>query len=220
MDGDRVVAALRRFVLRPGEEIGDRRDEGHSVSFYVGDYLFEARPSDWLIGRESWVEDAVRVVASVAFMENFAYTYALIFAHGGEVLFLNDVATMRELGRRLDVDLSPLAYAELLSELYSVEQIDGPVVRPYAATELHRAGELIRDVDAFVSDYPWVDAKLVAPPMVRREAGEVVVVVFFSYHYYLTGLRALDVLRWRVTGGGGHPVRWVREYVAERLEHV
>ncbi|WP_131785284.1 hypothetical protein [Protofrankia symbiont of Coriaria ruscifolia] len=219
MDADRVVAALRRHVLQPGEGIDSRRDWPDAVVFYVGSHRYEARPADWLIAREPWVDGAVRVVADRSFIDNTSATYGLVVAGTDEVLFLNEVATMRELGRRLAVDLEPLAYAELLSELYSVKAIDGPVVVPYSATTLHRAGELIRDVDSFAADYPWANAKLVAPPVIRREGGDVVL-EFFSCHYYLTGLRALDILRWRVTGGDGRPARWAREYVAERLEHI
>ncbi|AEH07793.1 MULTISPECIES: hypothetical protein [Protofrankia] len=219
MEADRVVAAIERYVFQSGEEIESRRDWPDAVVFHAGRHYYSARLADWLIGWESWVEYAVQVVVSRTFADNDAYTYGLLFAHGGEVLFLNDVATIRELGRRLDVDLDPLAYAELLSELYSVKLIDEPVVLPNAATTLHRAGELVRDVNAFAADYPWVDAALVAAPAARREDGAVVL-EFFSCHYYITGLRALDVLRWRVSGGGGRPASWEREYVAERLEHI
>lgn len=204
---DRVVAAVRQYVLQPDEEITNRRDWPGAVTFSTTRFGFEAKPADWLIGQEPWVDQAVRVVADGA-IENFAFTYGFVFTRTGAVLFLNEVATMRELGRRAD----PLAYAELLSELYSGKIVDTPVVLANAAMSWFLAGELIRDVDAFVAAYPWAASVPVAPPVVGSGAIE-----FYSCHYYLTGMRALDVLRWRVSVDSG---QWHREYVAEGLEHL
>lgn len=219
LDADRVVAALQRYLLQPGEEIEHRRDWPEAVDLRAGPHQYEARPAGWLVGREPWVEAAVRVAAEREYLDNTSRRYGLVFPRNGEVLFLNDVATMRELGRRLAADLDPLAYAELLSELYSGSRVDGPVVTAYAATASWPAGQLVRDVEAFAAVYHWVDTGLVAAPVVRRENGGVVM-EFFSCHYYLTGMRAVDVLRWRVTGGGGRPASWHRDYVAKRLEHI
>jgi hypothetical protein len=65
-----------------------------------------------VVGRR--VDSAVRVVAD-GNMKGFVITYGLLFECGGEVRYLNDVVTMRELGRRLGADLDPLVYAELLT---------------------------------------------------------------------------------------------------------
>lgn len=208
---DRVVAAVRQYVLQPDEEITNRRDWPGAVTFSTTRFAVEAKPADWLIGQEPWVDEAVRVVADGA-IENFAFTYGFAFTRTGEVLFLNEMATMRELGRRVGTDLDPLAYAELLSELYSGKIVDQPVVLANAAMSWFRAGELIRDVDAFVASYPWAAPVPVAPPAFLGDT-----IVFYSCHYYLTGQRALDVLRWRVEVGSG---QWEREYVAEGLEHL
>jgi hypothetical protein len=219
VEADRVFAALQRHVLEPGQAIEDRRYWPDIIGFYAGRFGYEARPADWRIADEVWVEAAVRVVAD-GHAKGFVITYGLLFERGGRVHYLNDLATMRALGRRLGEDLDPLAYAELLGELYSGSQVDQPTVMPFSATELHRAGALIRDVDAFVAEYPFADASLVSPPAIRRSAGEVAV-DFLSYHYYLTETSgAIDILKWTVVGGGGREASWSRRYVAERLERT
>ncbi|MDT5028750.1 MAG: hypothetical protein QOE61_5176 [Micromonosporaceae bacterium] len=217
VETDRVLAALQRHVLDAGEQVEERFDRQDSLVAYTKGFRYQASSADWVIAREPWVEDAVRVVADGS-AKNFVFTYGLVFDHSGGVLFLNDVATMRELGSRLGDGLDPLGYAELLGELYSGRNIDGPVVLAAAATEFFRAGGLIRDVDGFLADYPFVDASLLSAPAVRRTADEVAV-EFCSYHYYLvetTG--AVDILKWTVVGGGEREGSWSRRYVAERLE--
>ncbi|BCB87907.1 hypothetical protein [Phytohabitans suffuscus] len=218
MDWDRVVAALERQVLAPGEEVEDRRDWPEATTFMVGDYGYDARPADWLIGQEPWVDAAVRVVAD-RFMDNFAITYGLLFA-GDEVLFLNDPATMRDLGRRLGAGVDPIAYAEVLAELYSGPHLDEQTVLPFAATGAHRAGVLVRDLAQFAAEYEWVDPALVSAPVVRAAAGGVEL-EFCSVRYFLTETRsAVDVLQWTVVGGGGRPASWSRRYLAERVERA
>jgi hypothetical protein len=216
VDWDRVVATLQRRVLAPGELVENRRAWPDVSTFTVRDYGYEARPADWLIGQAPWVAAAVRMVAD-RFMDNFAITYGLLFT-GGEVLFLNDLATMRGLGRRLGADLDPLAYAELLAELYSGPHIDEPMVLPFAATGAHRAGVLVRDPSEFATEYDWVDHTAVFAPMVRAAAGGVEL-EFCSVHYFLTETKsAVDVLQWTVVGGAGRPASWSRRYLAEGVE--
>jgi hypothetical protein len=216
VDWDRVVAALERHALAPGEDIAKRREWDHVLTFSVDDYGYEARPADWLIGQAPWVDAAVRVVAD-RFMDNFAITYGLLFT-GDQDLFLNDPATIRELGRGLGAEVDPLAYAEVLAELYSGEHIDGPTVLPFSATGAHRAGVLVRDHAQFAAEYEWVDPALVSPPTVRAGGGGVEL-EFCSVHYFLTETKsAVDVLQWTVMGGGGRPASWGRRYLARGVE--
>lgn len=216
VDWDRVVAALRRHALEPGTPIEERRDWPEAATFAAADYAYEARAADWLIGQAPWVDAAVRVVGDML-MDNFAITYGLLFV-GDQDLFLNETATIRELGRRLGADLEPLAYAELLAELYSGEQIDRPTVLPFAATDGHRAGVLVRDPGEFAAAYEWVDPSLVSAPVVRPAAGGVEL-EFCSAHYFLTETKsAVDVLHWTVAGGGGRPASWARRYLARGVE--
>jgi hypothetical protein len=218
MQTDRAVEALRQFAFAPTERLEKRWDNPGHTALSTSLFGYVLADADWLIGTEVWVEEAVRVVAD-GFMDNFVITYGLVFARDVDgVLFLNDVATMKELGRRLSDGLDPLAYAELLGELYSGHDIDGPVVKPFSATASHRSGWLIRDVNGFTEQYPAVDRSLVAAPQVRRD-GETMVLSFFSYRYYLLELgAALDIYRWAVTVPAGRPAEWSRETVAARVE--
>lgn len=217
VDWDRVVAALEQHALGPGEEIRGRRDWPEASTFMVDDYAYRARPADWLIAEAPWVDAAVRVVGD-RLMDNFAITYGLLFT-GDETLFLNDPATMRELGRRLGGDLDPIAYAELLAELYSGRRVDGQTVRPFSATGSHRAGVLVRDPAQFAAEYEWVDPGLVSAPAVRAGAGGGAELEFCSVRYFLTETKsAVDVLQWTVVGGGDRPASWSRHYLAERVE--
>jgi hypothetical protein len=216
LDADRIIAAVRRHLVRPDLTIEGRRDRPTRISFRTSWYRYIAQPAEWLVSREPWVDEAVRVTAESG-ADSMATNYGFLFGRDGEEWFLNDVATMRDLGRRLGEDLSPIGFAELLAEFYSAGNIDGPVVQPVSVTAMAPAGVLIRDVSAFIDRYPFVDPGLVAPPTVRTSDGGVSI-EFFSYHHFTSGYSgAVDVMRWTVTGGAGRPAVWSREYVAERL---
>jgi hypothetical protein len=217
VDWDRVVAAAERHALANGQVVQHRQDRPEASSFMVDDYEYDARAADWLIAEAAWVDDAVRMVAD-RFMDNFAITYGLVFA-GDEDLFLNDPETIRALGRRLGAGVDPIAYAELLAELYSGRHIDDQTVLPFSATGSHRAGVLVRDPARFAAEYEWVDPALVRAPEVRAIAGGGVEMGFCSVRYFLTETRsAVDVLQWTVVGGGGRPASWSRRYLVERAE--
>jgi hypothetical protein len=217
VDGDRVVDAMRRLVMKPDETISQRADLPEGLMFTTTRYGYDAQPAPWRIADESWVDGAVRVVVDT-FVPNRAITYGLVYDHAGRELFLNDTRTMQHLGQRLDIDLDPIAYAELLAELYSGDQVTSAVVTPYSATAFYPAGELVTNVAAFVNQYPAVDASLVSAPVVRRSGGSTVV-EFCSCHYSVSGMiGALDILSWSVTGGSGQEVSWSRRYLAKHLE--
>jgi hypothetical protein len=215
---EQVVAAMRQYVLRPTDQVQERRDHPDSVIVETRRFYYKGVPAPWRISAEPWVAGAVRIVADAG-MKNVAITHGLVFDRTGAAGYLNDVATMRALGRRVGYDLDPLAYAELLAELYSVRQIDQAVVLPNAATPLHRAGELITDAAALMADYPFVDPSLVTAPAVHRD-GDRIRLDFYSCHYYLLEVSAaLDILQWTVIAGAGQDATWARRYVVEQLEH-
>lgn len=216
-DAERVVQALREHVLEPDARIERRTDQPGHVAVQSAKMHVVATTADWLIAREPWVASAVRVVRDEHTVANMSVTYGLVLAQDGRVLYLNDPATMRGIGSWVGPHLDPLAYAELLAELYSCPPEAGPVVHPTSATPQDRAGELIRDVAQFHAEYDFVDPALVGPPQLRRtDAGTVL--DFFSCHYFITRYRAIDVLRWNVTCGPGQPTVWQRDYVVKRQE--
>jgi hypothetical protein len=217
MQADRIVEALRRYAFQPGEDVEKQyAEQDHLTLFTTERFAYEGERADWSIRDEAWVEDAVRVLRDSS-MENFVATYGLLFGRDGTVLFLNDVATMRELGRRLGAGLDPVAYAQVLGELYSGQRIDGPVVHPFAATYGFRSGWLIGDVEAFLREYAFVDPSVVSALQVGRVDG-VTRIEFCSHNYYLLEFgAAIDIYRWVVTAPVGQPASWSREPVAERL---
>ncbi|MDG4772620.1 hypothetical protein [Solwaraspora sp. WMMD792] len=217
MQADRVVEALRRHVFQPGEDVAKRFAEPERVTVLsTTQALYEAEPAGWRIGTAAWVDSAVRVARDSS-LENFVATYGFVFSRDGGALFLNDAAAIRELGRGLGAGLDPLAYAELLAELYSGQRIDDPVVFSFAATAGFRPGWLIADVEEFLRKHPSVDPSLVSPPRASQEGG-VSRIDFLSHNYYLVEFgAAIDIYRWTVTAPAGQPASWVREPVAQRL---
>jgi hypothetical protein len=164
------------------------------------------------------VPGAYRVVDEPPISRSVAFAMGLLFDAGGEVLYLNDVAVARTLGRRLGDDLHPLAYAELLAEFYSVPDIDRPVVEAAAPSRSSRAGWLVDDVAAAVERFPWVDPSLFIPPVVRRSSTDVTV-EFISCHQRPHSMpAAVDVLQWMVAGGPGRDPSWYRNHLAMNVE--
>jgi len=217
MQAQPIVDALRRYAFRPGEEVDTSRlDDGRLTLFTTRQQLYEGEPAQWRIRHEPWVRDALRVVRAST-MENFVATYGLVVTQDGGVLCVNDVATMRELGRRLAGGLDPVAYAQLLAEFYSGREIDGPVVHSFAASYGFQPGSLIEDPVAFGREYPFVDGSVLAPVRVTATA-EATTIEFTSYQYYLVEIGgAIDIYRWTVTATPGQPASWLRQRVAERL---
>ena len=221
MQADHIVEALRQHVFRPGEEVEQSRVEPDRLALLTTKRaLYDAARTGWLIGSAAWVRDPVRVVRDSS-MENFVATYGLIVTRDGDTLFLNEVATMRNLGGRIGAaegtDLDPLAYAELLAELYSTDKIDEPVVYPFAASPGFLPGWLIRDPDEFRREYPVTAAPAVEPPRVDRD-GSTTTIDFFSHNFYhVANATAIDIYRWMVTATTGQPATWARDRVAEQL---
>jgi hypothetical protein len=219
MQAEQVTDALRRFVLRPTEQITQRVDRPGQLWFTTSSgAAYEAKPADWLIAADAWVETAVRVVAPTD-MPNFSRTYGLLFPKTGEPIFLNDVTTMHWLGSGLAGGVDPVGYAELLGELYSGDDIDQAVVSAFSATSAFRAGQLVRDVDQVRQLYPAIDPALLSAPVVRRDS-DALVLDFLTYRYYLLEVRAaVDLYRWAVTGPAGEPAQWERQRV-QRVEFL
>jgi hypothetical protein len=174
-------------------------------------------PAEWQVTREPWVRAALRVVENVPSPGQPARMIGFLFDRSGELCHLNDVVAVRRLGQRLDRDLDPVAYAEILAEFYSGEHIEGPVVTAWAPGPSGRPGWLVRDVAAAAAEIPWVDANLLAAPTVRR-SDDGVTVEFVSWHQ-IGGLSiGIDVLRWTVSGGPGRDAVWERRYLAMQVE--
>ncbi|MFI6761337.1 hypothetical protein ACIBF5_19590 [Micromonospora sp. NPDC050417] len=222
MDGDRLTAAVERYILSPDEKVIDRRDWPDSVAIKTNWGWYDAEPANWLVAREAWVEQAVRLVMDASIEDVPLSTFGLLLRHDREVLYLNDQATMRGLGGRMGDDLDPIAYAELLAEFYSGPDIDRPVVAADTVSDFTRPGWLVQDVDATLQEHPHLESAGLAPPRVTQTAQRVEL-SFHSCRYYLdsVGIKgSFDVLRWTVTGGAGQEVSWRREYVVKGVKRA
>ncbi|MDG4831668.1 hypothetical protein O7627_20515 [Solwaraspora sp. WMMD1047] len=215
MHGDRLVAALERYVLRsPHERISARRDWPDGITVGTNWGWYDIEPVGWLIARESWVDEAVRVIRSTPIEDVMLESYGLVLNRDGSVLYVNDLAAMRDLGRRLGGDLNPLAYAELLAEFYSGAKIDGPIVSAPTVSERTPSGWLVCDVAATLANHPQLAPVEPKPPRVTDELS------FDSCHYYFNpaGIgSAIDVRRWLVSGAEDEGVSWRRERLAGRV---
>jgi hypothetical protein len=215
-----MVAALECYILNaPDERITARRDWPDSMTVRTNWGSYGIQHSDWLIAQEDWVEEAVWAVMRIPVEDVMLETYGMLLRRDESVLCVNDLAAMRDLGRRLVDGLNPMAYAELLGEFYSGPKIDGPVVSAPTVSELARSGWFIDDVANAVATHPQLGAIALEPPQLSRAGGRVEF-GFDSCHHYLDhfGLgAAIDVLRWKVTVDESREVSWRREYVAKRV---
>ncbi|WP_147434641.1 hypothetical protein [Micromonospora musae] len=216
MDTERTAEAIQRYVLSPAETVEKIWQGPTSVTVRSSRYRYAARPADWAVADEGWVSEAVRVVASG---QPIYVTHGLLLPVDGESLHLNRPEVMAELGRRVGAGLSPLAYAELFGELYSVQDIDGPVVYSFGATESARAGWLVREADHFARVLVVPDAPAVAPPVFEQGPGSEWTLTFFSHNYYFVSemMTAVDVYAWTVTGGPNRAATWERKTIADRV---
>lgn len=214
---DRIVAALERQVLRPGDAVESSRPHLDGLLVLTRYAWYQAAPAPWRLADNAWTAAAVRVVETMPVDCSPAFIHGLVLTRAGESLYLNEVATMRRLGRGLGAEVDPIAYADVLAELYSGRDISGPVVTASAPGPAGRAGWFVGDVAAVAAEFPYVDRRYLTPPVVRR--AEVTTVEFVSCHEDTrTFPLAVDVLGWSVSGGGAQEASWTRSYVAEGLE--
>ncbi|MEU1751843.1 hypothetical protein ABZ436_04150 [Micromonospora matsumotoense] len=215
MDAQRVIDTLERAVFTADERVSRTFGGSTLLGVETARMSYEARPADWAVAQESWVDEVIEVVGTNGAMTT---TFGLLFPHSGDSLVLNSPATMAALGRRVGVDLDPVAYAELLAVLYSGATIDGPLGYAFSATPSFPAGWLVREADHFTAVLSVPDAPAVTPPTFGRAADGDWTLRFFSHNYYLLEIRsAVDVHRWTVTGGPGRAASWDRETIAARV---
>lgn len=223
MDADRVAEAIRQFILGPSEPIERRWDMPDALVVQTHRYQYRAEPADWSIVTEAWVDSAVRVLAEGDRVD-VVPTFGLLFLEANvaqdEVVFLNDVASMAALGRRLNDGLEPIAYAELLAELHFPPGL-GPNARgPQAVSRPSVPGELIRDSSTFLSQNPFVDPSVVAAGLTASRSNHGTTINFQSYVRYLLADfgSALNIYDWAVSAPRDQDATWRCTIAAERIE--
>lgn len=181
-------------------------------------YQYRAEPADWSIAAETWVDYAVRVLAEgdrVDVVPTFGLLFPQSNAARDDVIFLNDVASMAALGRRLNDSLEPIAYAELLAELHFPNGREPqPVSRPSVP------GELIRDSSTFLSRNPFVDPTVLAARPTASRSNDGTTINFQSYVRYLLADfgSALNIYDWTVSAPRDQDATWRCTMAAERIE--
>ncbi|MEU4626573.1 hypothetical protein AB0G04_42150 [Actinoplanes sp. NPDC023801] len=189
-----VVAAIERYALGGGRADRVIVRPGGTVTVFAGRAMVDGSAA-WRIG------NAVRLREDTAIL-NSDPVHGVLFTAGGAMRLLNERATMDDLGRRLGDDLDPLAYAEVVAELFSGDDPGGPVVKAFAADAGWPAGEL------------FTGSKVYPDPVVQR-AGDRVRIHFFSGRGHIRHHAGggHHVYRWRITGAPGEIPEWEREYV-------
>ena len=219
MERDGVLDLMTRYVLGPGESVTRILDEPGSVELVTNVRRYRARPATWAVARAEGVEEALRVYAEGE-LPNSDLTFGFLRLADGRECFLNSVADMADLGRALPGGIpaiDPLAYAEVLSELYTHPDISGPVVYPLSAHFAERSGFLVRDPAAFLDAHPGADVPAVAAPAVSR-AGDAVDLRFSAYSYLLLEYGVgVSVFSWWVRATAAAPATWERTTLVDSL---
>jgi hypothetical protein len=216
VDTQRVVDALQRYVFQPGETVQRSSSGPGAVSVRSSRMYYRAGQADWELGADERIGSAVRVVG---IREPMVVTHGLLLPADGSALHLNRPEVMADLGGWVDQGLAPIGYAQMLAELYSDRDVEGPVVYPFAATEGFRSGWLVRSPDHFSGEFRVPDAPPVSVPSFDRQSDGGWLLRFWSHNYYLLeGLAsAVDVYEWEVVGASGRPATWSRKRTGEQL---
>lgn len=218
MRADDVVDQLQRRVFVGDEQISRRWDKPDELSFLTQYYWYRARPATWAIASAEPVAAAVRVFLESEESHLGNRTYGLLWLRDQrEAVLLNEGQAMRELGRLVGRDIDPMAYAEVLAELYSGADVDFPVVAALSAPSQEQAGWLITDVPALLAQYPFIPADALGEPRVSV-AGDVMTMRFWSHDYVLLEYEsAINVREWHVVIRPDRPAEWTRTTTAESL---
>ncbi|GAA1790847.1 hypothetical protein GCM10009682_11070 [Luedemannella flava] len=219
MRHDDIADLITRYVLVPGETVRRRHDDRpDAVEIDTGHRRYLGSPAPWAIAHAAGVAGAARVYSpSPDDMPNFDLTYGFVVLAEGGVRYLNRVDDMADLGRLVAAGLDPLAYAEVLAELYTSPDISGPLVIPISFPGAGRSGFLLRDPEPFLANHPGVDPAAVTAPVVQR-AGDAVDLRFTAYEYQTAELTTLvNVWTWHVRATAAAPATWERVTVVRGL---
>jgi hypothetical protein len=196
----RMVAAVERYALggAAAKKVVVRPDGTVTVipGGRAADRLAAVHASPaWRIG------DAVRIRGDT-WGWNTDPVHGVLFGADGSMRLLNERAVIDDLGRRLGDGLDPIAYGEVVAELYSGDDLDAPVVKTFAAGLGWPAGEL------------FTGSKVYPEPIVQR-AGKRVRIHFFSGRGHVSHDvgGGKHIYRWRITGGCDEVPEWERDYV-------
>ncbi|MDI1461653.1 hypothetical protein QEZ54_11775 [Catellatospora sp. KI3] len=223
MRANEIAALVERDILYPGDRVERITGDQAELRLDTRRGGMRARSAPWLIAQSDCVTDAVRIHLS-GDLPGSDQAYGYVWLDDGRVVLLNEVAQFRELGRRLLRGLDPLAYAEILAELYSGRDISGPVVAPVFMPGAGQAGFFIRDARQFHAEHPYLPAGLVSSPDVQpyhTRAGHHLRMSFFAYELHMYELTTtISVYAWQLETVVGAPPAWTRTTVASMVPVV
>jgi hypothetical protein len=204
---DVLLDLLRRHVLWPGEQIKGVKDWPGEVGVAVTTsqrYFSVDVDHRMLLGQAPWVAGVVIATRGDLEYEGLPETDGVLVLGDGRSVSLTDPDAVAELGRRLESDLDPAAFAEVLVAWH-------PWTTAATSVLLER-DQLRRQLDR--PDLPTFE-----PPQLYPVDGGLVL-TFFSSMLHVHDLGAntlLTVYEWTVLVPTGSPARWERRAVLDAV---
>jgi hypothetical protein len=204
-----ILDLLGRYVLRAGEGVERVRHwpDGVAVTTSTDRHLVAgSEPASWSVSRGAWVADVVEAIRDDIIVNgggNPAERHGFLLLADGRDVYLNDATAVAELGRRLEDDLAPTAYAEILAEFHPYTSAVSKVLSTPDQLRLLIGHEDIPDIE---------------PPRVERTPTGLVL-TFSSIRQYRWPVEGplLDLVAWTVRVPPGCPARWESQCVAQRI---
>lgn len=191
---ERVVAAVERHAQGGATATTVLTRPDGTMTVMTADAVVRVDTPEWRIG------ETIRMHRD-RFVYNANPVYGVLFDEThSEPRLLNERATMNDIGRRLGQGLDPLAYAEVVAELFSGDDLNRPVA--FAADFGRAAGEL------------FTGSKVYPDPVVHRRDDRIDIRFFSGRGVIVHGAGSGNhIYRWHITGGPGRIPQWERDYV-------
>ena len=204
---DVLLDLLRRHVLWPGERINAVKDWPGEVGVEVTTnqrYFSVDLDKRMLVGRAPQVTGVMIATRGDLEYEGLPEKEGILVLADGTSVYLNDPAAVAELGRWLESDLDPVAFAEILVAWH-----------PWTTA----ATEVIAEPDQVQRALDRSDLPTFEPPTISPIDGGLVL-TFFSSMLHARDLGAntlLTVYEWTVLIPTGEPARWERRTVLDAV---
>jgi hypothetical protein len=204
---DVLIDLLRRHVLQPGEQIERTKEWPGDIAVAVttNQRYFRVKPDTSMLASQSpWVSGLVIATRGDLEYEGLPETDGILVLADGASVYLNDPAAVAELGRWLESDLDPVAFAEILVAWH-----------PWTTA----ATEVIVEPDQVQRALDRSDLPTFEPPTISPIDGGLVL-TFFSSMLHARDLGAntlLTVYEWTVLIPTGEPARWERRVVLDAV---
>jgi len=204
IDVDRVVDALRRRILKPGERVTKVAPMQPWLTVDTDQRRLRVSREPWAIQHEPWVVDALLVRwQSSGSWHGDDIVFGLVFTDdGGEHLLSADGDDdLAALGPRVPAGMDPLAYAELVALFHTAGSV---------------TGDLIRDPAEFVARYPKAASTPSLRPPEWHGGNDSTTISFMSSERRVGEAEGYLVVRdWTVVAPADQPATWNNREVAQ-----